>query len=118
MDICDIVSEVNRLLPQLSDFIGQFNNIVTQTGVNVITDRAGNMSIDVPHDMSDALANNISTRIGIVDRLIMTHGTSINDLFQKGLGIEQELKSNNPNYTSQLTNQIAQFKNLNSSYRH
>lgn len=117
-DLSEIIVEVNRLLPQLSDFITQFNNIIIETGVNVVTDSAGNMSIDVPHDMSDSVANRISTRVGIVDRLITTQGTSINDLFQQGLKIEQGLKANNPNYTSQLTDQIAQFKQLNASYKH
>lgn len=76
------------------------------------------MSIDVPQNMSDTEAHNISKRIGIIDRLITTHGNSINDLFQKGLTIEKNLKANNPNYVSELTDHIAQFNKLNTSYKH
>jgi hypothetical protein len=118
LDLVGIIAEVNNLLPKLAGFIDQFNNVITQSGVNVITDSSGNMSIDVPQSMSDSEANNISKRIGIIDRLITTHGNSINDLFQKGLSIENKIKANNPNYVSELSDQIAQFKKLNEFYKH
>ena len=118
LELTEIVTEVSRLLPQLTDFIGQFHSIVSANNVNVITDVAGNMSIDVPSNMSDDMASKISTRLGIVDRLITNHGTTINDLFQKGLHIEQQLKVNNPSYVSQLNDHISTFKQLNASYKH
>jgi hypothetical protein len=76
------------------------------------------MSIDVPHNMPDIEAEKISKRIGIIDRLITSHGNNLNDLFQKGLSIENKLKANNPNYVSELKDQIAEFKKLNVSYKH
>lgn len=118
LDLSSIVTEVNTLLPQLANFIDQFNNVITQSGINVITDATGNMSIDVPHNMPDIEAEKISKRIGIIDRLITSHGNNINDLFQKGLSIENKLKANNPNYVSELKDQIAEFKKLNVSYKH
>lgn len=118
VELTEIISEVSRLIPQLTDFINQFHGVVSEFGVNVITDSAGNMSIDVPRNMPDNVANNISTRLGIIDRLITDHGTNINSLFQKGLVIEKRLEANDSNYVSQLTNQINQFKTLNSSYKH
>jgi hypothetical protein len=118
LDLSSIVAEVNTLLPQLANFIDQFNNIITQSGINVITDSSGNMSIDVPHNMPDLEAEKISKRIGIIDRLITSHGNSLNDLFQKGLSIENKLKANNPNYVSELKDYIAEFKKLNVSYKH
>ena len=118
LDITDIITQINTLLPQLNDFITQFNSLVVKSGVNVITDSAGNMSIDVPQSMSDLEANDIGKRISIIDRLITTHGSSINDLFKKGLSMEDKLKIDNPNYTSQLTEKILEFKRLNASYKH
>lgn len=118
INITEILSEINVILPQLADFINQFNNIVNQSGINVVTDSAGNMEIDVPQNMSDSAANNVSTRIGIIDRLITTRGQEINDLFQKGMQIEKTLKSDNPNYVSQLTEKIEEFKRLNAMYKH
>jgi hypothetical protein len=117
-DICDILLEVNRLLPQLADFISQFKTIVINAGVNVISDTQGNMSVDVPLKMSDTEANNISLRIGIIDRLITENGTTINNLFQKGFAIEESLRKTDPSYSSQLIEQVSRFKELNASYRH
>jgi DNA repair ATPase RecN len=117
-ELDSIILEVNRMLPQLAGFIEQFNNIVSQHGVNVVTDAQGNMSMDVPASMSETTYNNISNRLGIVDRLINNHGSSINDLFQKGLTIEQKIKQTDHNYTSQLSDQIEKFNILNASYKH
>ncbi len=118
MNIMQIVTEINALLPQLADFINQFNNVISQSEINVVTDSAGNMDIDVSKNMSNSVANNISTRIGIIDRLITTRGQEINDLLQKGLHLEKSLKVEDPNYVSQLTEKITEFKRLNALYKH
>lgn len=118
LDISSIINDINGLLPQLSNFIDQFNNLVTSTNINVVTDTAGNMSIDVPLNMSDVDANNISKRLGIIDRLITTHQTNLSDLFQKGTEIENKLIKENPNYIPQLKEQAAEFNKLNSLYKH
>jgi hypothetical protein len=118
LDILNIITDLNSLLPQLADFINQFNNVVNQSGINVITDITGNMSIDVPRDMPDSVAKNITNRIGIIDRLITTRGQEINELLQKGLNVENKLKMENPEYVSQLSEKIAEFRRLNALYRH
>ena len=113
-----IITEINSLMPQLTDFINQFNNVVTTSGINVVTDSTGNMSIDVPYSMPDSDANKVSTRLGIIDRLITTRGQEINDLIQKGIQLENKLKEQSPEYTSQLAEKIKEFKKLNSQYKH
>lgn len=113
-----IVTEVNRLLPQLTEFINQFNTLVSDNHINVITDASGNMSMDVPSNMADTDAANISNRLSIIDRLITNHGTTINDLFQKGISVEEKARALDPKYVSRLTEQISAFKNLNNSYKH
>ncbi len=118
MNILQIITEINTLLPQLAEFINQFNTVVTQSGINVVTDSTGNMGIDVPQTMSESVANNVSTRVGIIDRLITTRGQEINDLLQKGMHLEKNLKSENPNYVSQLTDKITEFRRLNAMYKH
>ena len=118
LDLFNVITELNTLLPQLADFINQFHNIVNQSGINVVTDIMGNMSIDVPKDMPDSVANNISKRIGIIDRLITTRGQEVNDLLLRGLSLENKIKLENPNYLSQLSEKIAEFKRLNDSFRH
>jgi len=36
--------------------MNKFNNIVSETGINVITDSQGNMEMDAPANMSDEVA--------------------------------------------------------------
>lgn len=117
-ELTDITLKVSELLPQLSDFITQFNHIILNNSINVITEVSGNMCLDVPDTMSDADADRISKRIGILDRLITTRGQEIDDLLQKGLGIEAKLKKDNVNYTSSILDKVNEFKRLNASYKH
>ena len=79
----------------------------------MVTDSIGNLSIVVPQNMSDSAASKVSTRIGIIDRLITTRGQEINDLFQKGTILENKLRMENPNHVSELAPKIEQFKKLN-----
>jgi len=118
LDLTPIITEIDRLLPQLATFIGEFNGVVNHYSVQVITDSVGNMEIDVPSSFKSDDITKVTTKIGVLDRLINTHGTSINDLFQKGLSIEDKLKINNPNYSSVLLDKISEFKKLNASYKH
>ena len=116
--ITDIVGQINILIPQLADFINQFHTTVNQTGISVVSDTPGNLSIDVPSSMTNEVANEISKKIGIIDRLITTRGQQINDLLQTGISLENKLKMENPQYVSQLTAKIEEFKRLNSIYKH
>jgi hypothetical protein len=118
MGISEIVTELNTLLPQLANFINQFSTTVSESGVNVITDSTGNMSLDVPQSMTDDAVNKIGTKIGIIDRLITTRGQEINELLQKGLHVENKLKMENSEYVSQLTDKIREFNRLNALYKH
>ena len=117
-DIYTVVTELNGLFPQLSDFIGQFHKVVSSTDIKVVTDSVGNMSIDVPQNMSDSEANSISERIGVLDRLITTRGQRINELLLEGKSIEAKLQSKDPKYLSLIESKIALFEKLNSSYKH
>ena len=118
MGITEIVSEIDTLLPQLANFISQFNTTVSQSGISVVTDAAGNMDMDVPKSISDEVANKVGARIGVIDRLITTRGQEINDLLQKGLALEANIKMTDPNYVSQITDRVQEFNKLNSSYKH
>ena len=118
VELSEVVNKINELMPQLTEFIGQFNNIVVNDSINVITETNGNMSIDVPSSMSDDRAEQLSKRIGIIDRLITTRGQEIDVLLQKGLEIENKLKEQDPKFTSQILEKVNEFKRLNNSYKH
>ena len=117
-DISQIITDITALLPQFSDFISQFNNILSESSINVITDSSGNMSLEVPKNMTDSAAKNISTRIGIIDRLIMARGQEIDSLFEQARLAENKLKSEDPNYVSQIAQKYEEYKRLKASYKH
>ena len=117
-DITQIITDISALLPQFSDFIGQFNNVLIESGINVITDSSGGMTIEVPKNMPDLTAKNYSTRIGIIDRLITLRGQEIDSLFEQARITENRLRMENPNYISQITERYEEFKRLKASYKH
>jgi len=113
-----ILEQVNKILPQLGNFITQFNNMIISNNINVVTDSAGNLSIDVPANMSDSDAETISKKIGVIDRLIASQTSKADTLITKGLGIEQQLREINPEYKSIFTQQITKLSELKSSFKH
>jgi hypothetical protein len=118
MGISEIVTQIDNILPQLANFISQFNSTVSQSGITVITDNIGNMSIEVPQNLSEKLGNELSSRVGVIDRLITTRSQDISDLLQKGTILENKLKINDSQYVSQLTDRMQEYKRLISSYKH
>jgi len=117
-EFMEIVDQIDALIPQFAGFIDQFNTLVNQKSINVISDSCGNMSIDVPHDMPSKEADNVSKRISIIDSLIESHNITITDLFERGFNIENKLKSDNGNNISELVNKKAEFNKLRNSYQH
>ena len=116
--LTDIVANLDYLLPQLSGFIDRFNDVIKEFNVSVVTDSSGTMFVDVPMNMSDSKAKFVETKLGIIDKLINSHGDTINNIFAKGLKMEANAKMANPNYSSVLTDSIIEFKRLNASYKH
>nr|YP_009672786.1 hypothetical protein [Zelopaecilomyces penicillatus]QDE53010.1 hypothetical protein [Zelopaecilomyces penicillatus] len=118
VELTEITTKLDELLPQFSNFIEQFNHLIISTNVNVISDVNGDLSLDVPASMPDSEAEKISKKVGILDRLIGTRSQEIDKLVQKGLIMESKLKEENPNFTSQILDKVNEFKKLNSSYKH
>lgn len=117
-EFMDIVDQIDALIPQFAGFIDQFNTLVIQKNINVISDSCGNMSIDVPHDMPSKESDNVSKRITIIDSLIESHNITITDLFERGFNIENKLKSDNGNRLSELVIKKAEFNKFRNSYQH
>ena|ERR1700709_2927860 len=106
------------MLPQYAEFISRFFNLVSETGINVVSDVANNLSIEVPNNITDNEVSKIAKKVNVLDALISKHSESISDLFKKGLDIEQGLKNKNPQYVSQLTDQLDKYNKLKLSYKH
>ncbi|AFM82509.1 cytochrome oxidase subunit I (mitochondrion) [Aspergillus oryzae 100-8] len=118
VDILEIVTELARLLPQLADFINQFNNQIITHDINVVTDAQGNLSIQVPDGISKAQAKLISARVNLLDNLIHTHLDKTENLLHLGISVEEDLFDIDPNYETKLTDHVSQFNRLKNSYKH
>ena len=114
----EIIIKLDTLLPQLSDFITQFNIFIVEKNVNVITEASGTLSLDVPASMPDDQAEFISKKVRILDRLIITRSREIDDLMQTGLKLNEELKGQNPDISCKILEKADAFKRLSDSYRH
>lgn len=118
VDLTEVVTKVNELMPQFSDFISQFHTVVANNPINIIIEADGYMSLDVPSGMPDNEAQQLSKRIGLLDRLIATRGEQISSLIDKGLGIEEKLKQQDSQFTSQILEKVNEFKRIKNTYRH
>lgn len=118
VDLSEIITKLDQLIPQFSEFIGQFDNIVINNNINVITEVNGYLSVDVPSSMSDIEANRLSERIGILKRLITTCTEEIDTLLHKELDIETKLKEQNLKYTSQILEKVKEYEKYKSKYKH
>ena len=118
LELDGTIATLNYIIPQLNDFVNQFNNIQMAHGVKVISDQIGNIFLDVPASMPESLEKTLTTRLGIIDRLCNTHGQSISDLLDKGRGLEQQLKLQDPHYTSRLSGPISEFARLRGAFKH
>jgi hypothetical protein len=117
VELDGIITELSRILPQLSGFIEQFNDIPLRTGISVIVDNSGNMSIDAPNGVSDSVIESTINRYKTLDTLINTQGGKAKTLLETGMSIEKELKQSNPNYTPQLIEQCKMLQHLNMKFK-
>lgn len=118
LELLNIINEINAILPQISDFIGQFNSIIIDNNVNIITDSEANMFMDVPGNLSEAKAEYVKKRLEIIDRLINTKSDEVEELLKKGSNLESSLKKENPKFESKILTKLTEYNKLKSSYKH
>ena len=117
-ELCGIVAELNRVLPQLSGFISNFHRFIAEADINVITDAAGTLSIDVLGDIDESTLQTYVTRINVLDGLIHNRVQEVEGLLARASDIENQLKALNSDYISQLTQHINRLSELVHSYAH
>ena len=118
LDLLPILTDLTKLVPQFGNFVEQFNTLINENSINVITDAKGNLSIDVPSTMTESKSSEIANKVNILDRLISTQKESIGNLFFKGSLIENKFKSENPDYKSQLEGLRKNYITFRDSYKH
>jgi len=116
LELNNILTNVDQLLPQFGNFILQFNTIVIENTINVINEADGSLTIEVPKEMPDSVSQTLSQKIRILDRLVMTRTGEIDSLLQKGLVIEDQIKEQNPEFISKIIPKITKFQEVAAKY--
>lgn len=117
IDLAGILLEINNIIPQYTHFIELFKSTIIGTDANVIIDAGGSMSIDVPANMSDDKAAQLSKKINVIDSLIRSRSDELEKLLHEGNRIESELLKNNIQYKSQILEKVEEFQRLKNSYK-
>ena len=117
-DLQNVILELDRLFPQLSDFINKFKDFVNETQINVITDAQGGLSIDVLEGLDHSIVKMYATKVQVLDSLIHNHIHKIEELLLKASKIEGEILEFNHDYISQLASSLEKLKVLINSYGH
>lgn len=106
-------------MAEISNYINKFNVIVSETGINVITDSKGNMEKDAPANMSEELAKKVSLKISIIDSLINKRQSDVSELIDKGLTLQKIINSVDPPlYKSEILSKVSEFEKLKGLYKH
>ncbi len=116
--LTEVLTQIDLVLPQLAEFITRFNDLIVSNDINVITEVDGTLAIDAPATMSDSEISNIRKRIQVLDKLIENRTSRATELLEKGSLIDNQLKIQNPNHSSQILNKVREYEILRSNYRH
>tara|TARA_Y100000815_G_scaffold275080_1_gene311445 strand:+ start:6605 stop:6892 length:288 start_codon:yes stop_codon:yes gene_type:complete len=89
--------DIDKILPQFTHFLDLFKSTIIENNTNVVIDASGSMSIDVPANMSDDQARELSKKLNVIDSLIHSRNDELEKLIQEGNRIESELLQKIPN---------------------
>lgn len=107
-------------MSQMDLFINNFNTLIVDNDVNVISTVDQSIYIDAPNKMPQDKAEDIAKRLNIIDRLISTKREEIDNLFKEAWRLEGSLnkdKSDSSN-ASLIQKKLEDFQKLNAKYKH
>ena len=115
-DLNTVIANLNHYIPQFSKFINDI--LAVQVKYNVtIMDILGNLSVDVPLNMSQATEEEVVKKIRVLDSLCLQRSMDIEAELAKGRSIENLIKLQNSSYKSQISGQIAEFARLKGAFK-
>ena len=117
-DLTGIITDIVGLLPQLSTKIYEYHDVISNTGINIFTDRVGNLEMEFPQSMPDSQVSYYHGRISNIDAQINHYNTRIRDLFLQGWRIETDYVRQDPDYTSRISRYVLDYKRIRELYPH
>lgn len=115
-DLNAVITQLNHYIPQYYKFINDIIAVQFQYNV-IIVEEMGNLSVDVPANMPEVLEQEVVKKVRILDSLCAQRSIDIESELTKGKSIENLMKQANPNYTSQIAGQIAEYARLRGAFK-
>jgi hypothetical protein len=110
VELNEIITKIDELLPKLDLFIVQFNQLLLTNPVNIIVDASGFMSADISTSMPNTEADLLAKRIGVLDRLVITQSQEVDSLLDKGKEIEAKFFQEHTKFTSRILEKAKEFE--------
>ena len=102
--------DMHHALKQMLSSVHTLQKMKRLNNVKYISDEQGNLSIDVPNNMSDTEANNLSRRTGIADTVYNTYLERYKELLNKDETLNAKLAS--PGFDKSYQNILSSHRNL------
>jgi len=115
-DLNTVIANLNHYIPQFSKFISDIHAVQVNYNVTLV-DQLGNLSVDVPVNMSEAMEEEVVKKVRVLDSLCSQRSMDIETELAKGRSIENLIKLQNPNYTSNIAGQVAEFARLRGAFK-
>jgi NADH-ubiquinone oxidoreductase chain 4 len=112
-----IITEINRLIPQVDGFIKGINDFVKVTEINVVVDVEGRIGVDILESVPGELAHKWATRVEITHSLIVDRVSTLFSLFKRAVEIEVKIVEVDPNYQVRIPELRANFNAVKSNYK-
>lgn len=91
-ELRDSNKEIDNLNQNLRGYTKKLEELKKQHDINYSLDSTGSLSIDVPANMSDAQAADLSRRVGVIDRLYNTQLETFRSVSSSALAKTEEFK--------------------------
>lgn len=115
-DLDVVITNLNHYIPQFSRFISDILEVQSKYNVTIV-DQLGNLSLDVPENMSEAMQEEVVKKVRVLDSICLQRSMDIDAELEKGKAIENLIKQKNPNYSSKISGQIAEFARLRGAFK-
>lgn len=112
-----IITEINRLIPQLNGFITTINKFVQDNGINVVTNGYGEIGVDVLESVGEAKAQSWANRVEISHSVIIDRMNTLNALLDRAEKIEMESLEANHDFRVRVPDLRANYNTVKSNYK-
>lgn len=114
--LANITNDLSPLLVQFSDFINQFNHHLASYDINVIHDAKGN-DISIMDNHDPKTEELIVKKYLVLEGILEDRKNKIEALLNRGQSLLGIIKSEQPDFTSEILKQAEEFQRIRSNFK-